>query len=208
VVKTIYFPEGVPLRLLKRLVVLGPVLIACGSLPLLIDPEALQHIFSDQQGPFVLGAVLITLGVSMSVIGAVGLVLRESWKLLSMKIEHNGSEVLAETGQVTRGDHLAIRLELKALKASTVQEARCRLLVEEKRTSGSKHSRSVYENVVEDRSVKGQTLRAQKKLSCTFEQPIPLDVEPSSNRCFWSIEVEVGAKGAPRFLHRQSLTVA
>jgi len=183
-VKTIYFPEGVPLRLLKRLVVLGPVLIACGSLLLLSDSEALQAVFSDPQGLFVLSVVLIAVGASMGVIGAAGVVLRASWKLLSMKIERNGSEVLLDAASVKQGDHLTIRLDLKALRASTVREARCILLVEEKTASGSTHGRRIYESVAEDSTVKGQTLRAQRKLSCTFEQRLPVDVEPSSDRRF------------------------
>jgi hypothetical protein len=156
---------------------------------------------------FVLGVVLITIGVLMGIIGVAGLLLRASWKLLSMTIEHEGSEVLRET-PVSRGGHLIIQLELKPLKDIVVLEARCRLLVEEKSSSGSSHSRHIYENVVEDLAVKGRALRGQKKLSCTFEQRVPLDIEVSSNRCFWSVEVEVSAKGAPTFLHEQSLIVA
>lgn len=205
--KTIYFPEGVPLRLLKRLLVLGPTLFALGVFLLSIDPKRFEDIISDPQGQLVLGVVLITLGVLMGVIGTAGLLLRASWKLHSMTIEHDGSEVSGET-PVARGAHLAIRLELKALKDLEVREGRCRLLAEAKRTSGSSQTRRIYENSVEDVAVKGKALRAQTKLSCAFELWVPLDVEVSSDRCFWSIEVEVAAKGAPRFWHKQSLTVA
>ena len=206
--KTIYFPEGVPLRLLRRLVVLGPVVIAGGSLLLLSDSEALQPVFSDPQGQLVLGVVLIVVGALMGLVGAAGLILRASWKLLSMTIERGGSEVLAETATVERGQHLTVRLNLKALRELTLREARCTLLVEEKPTVGSTHSRRIYEGVVEDTAVKGRSLRAKKKLSCTFEQRVPVNVEPSSERRFWAIEVEVRAKGAPSFLHRRPLTVA
>ena len=70
------------------------------------------------------------------------------------------------------------------------------------------HARRIYENVAQDATVKGQALQAGKALSCTFEQRLPVDVEPSSDRCFWAVEVEVRAEGAPDFLHRQPLTVA
>jgi hypothetical protein len=205
--KTIYFPEGVPLRLLKRLVILGPALIGLGVFLLSVDSKRFESIIRDPQGQLVLGVVLITLGVLMGVIGTAGSLLRVSWRLLSMTVEHEGSEIGVET-PVKPGTHLAIRLELKALKDLKVSEARCRLLAEEKATPGSSHTRRIYENVVEDSAVKERALRGQKKLSCRFEQRVPVDVEVSSDWCFWSIEVEVAAKGAPRFWHKHPLTVA
>jgi hypothetical protein len=206
--RTIHFPVGVPLRLLKRLVALGLVLVGFGSLLLLTDPKKMQAVFSEPQGPFVLGVVLIALGVSISVVGAAGLILRASWQLSSIEVESSGSKVTGATVTTKRGDLLTIRLGLKALKASTVREARCALVVEEKASSGSTRAQRIYESVAEDATVKGQALQAGKKLSCTFEQRLPVDVEPSSDRRFWAIEVEVRADGAPDFLHRQPLTVA
>ena len=106
------------------------------------------------------------------------------------------------------GDTIKTELKLKTLKDVKIRAALCRLIINKKSTSGGRHSKRIYENEVEDLSVRGRAVSQNRVLSCSFEQRLPVGYEASSRLCFWIIEMEVKAEGAPDYLQQKLLTVS
>ena len=223
---TIQFPDAVKPHMLRRLILLGIVLALAGLALSLYKGDILRDFFSDSQGLFLLKTLLLVIGSVFIVIGFAGLLLRACWQVQSIVIlaKKSGRNVRIESRDMDKdpdedrqiplpstlrpGDTIEIELKLKVLKNVRIRAAQCRILINKKRTSGGRHSKRIYENEMEDQSVRGRAISRNRVLTCSFEQRLPVNYEASSQLCFWILEMEVKAKGAPDYLQQKLLAVS
>ena len=171
--------------------------------------------------PVFVGLNGIVIGVLFVVIAVMARVLQETWECKRIKIfskkSQNEVALIQSSPELTtldldvdeksqksshfhRGDTLGIELNLKSLKSMEIIEAHCTLILEKRIKTDRDRLKVVYQNAVEDITIRGRLVNQNQTVTYRFEQFVPVEQKVSSYNDLWALRMEIKAKKAADYI--------